>query len=146
MPYVDNKQLVLDAWKAFRTRSRDQIRPYFSPDVEWIAPDRNGTAVALGMPSGFKDRDSLMKFICEDFGRLFARDVSVEITAVIAQGEHVVVEQAFRATLFNGRTYHNSYCFVFVVRDGQIHQMREYMDTAAGNRMIFGEEKPRQLL
>jgi hypothetical protein len=33
----------------------------------------------------------------------------------------------------------NDYCFVFELRDGLIHRVREYMDTARGHRMVFGE-------
>jgi ketosteroid isomerase-like protein len=39
----------------------------------------------------------------------------------------------------NGNHYANDYCFVFELRDGLIHRVREYMDTARGHRMIFGE-------
>lgn len=42
------------------------------------------------------------------------------------------------ATLANGNHYINDYCFVFEFRDGLIHRVREYTDTARGHRMTFG--------
>jgi hypothetical protein len=44
------------------------------------------------------------------------------------------------ATLANGNHYTNDYCFVFELRDGLIHRVREYMDTAKGMRMVFASE------
>lgn len=143
---MDNKQLVFDMWKAFRTRSREQIRPYLAPDIQWIAPPGNATALALGKPSGFTDRESLLDFICDDFGRLFARDVSVEIRSALCEGDVVIMEQAFSAKLYDGRPYQNSYVFAFEVRDGQVRQIREYMDTASGFRQIFGDQPARKVV
>jgi ketosteroid isomerase-like protein len=51
----------------------------------------------------------------------------------------VIVEETMTATLANGNQYVNEYCLVFELRDGLIRQVREYMDTAKGIRMIFGE-------
>jgi hypothetical protein len=37
-----------------------------------------------------------------------------------------------QATLAHGGHYENDYCFVFELRDGLIHRVREYMDTQRG--------------
>jgi ketosteroid isomerase-like protein len=50
----------------------------------------------------------------------------------------VVIEQRLRATLPNGNAYDNDYCFVLELENGLIRRVREYMDTAKGNRMVFG--------
>jgi uncharacterized protein len=49
----------------------------------------------------------------------------------------VIVEERMRAKA-NGRDYDNTYCLVFKLQDGRIRQVREYMDTLGGERMIFG--------
>jgi ketosteroid isomerase-like protein len=136
---LDNKQIVSEVWKAFRTRSRDQIRPLIAPDIRWIAPPGVATAVALGKPAGFADRDSMMDFICDDFARLFVKDVSVEVRSAVCEGDVVTVEQTLSATLCNGKPYKNHYVFVFEVRDGLVRQIREYMDTASAYRQMFGD-------
>jgi uncharacterized protein len=59
VPKLDNKQIVFEVWKSFRTRSRDPIRPFLAPDIHWLAPAGNATALALGKPSGFTDRESM---------------------------------------------------------------------------------------
>jgi len=142
----ENKQFVLAAYRAFGARDRDKIAACFAPDAEWIAPERNGTAVALGMPSGFRGRDAIVKNLTEDVGGRLFTNSKVELLAVIADGDSVVIEQQFDATLCNGRPYRMIQCFIFVVRDRLIHQIRSFFDTALGFELIFGEETPRQLV
>ena len=50
----------------------------------------------------------------------------------------MIVEETMTATLAGGNQYTNDYCFVFELRDGLIHRVREYMDTARGHRMVLG--------
>jgi ketosteroid isomerase-like protein len=70
--------------------------------------------------------------------RLFS-EISISFRAVHADGDTVIIEEQMRATLPEGRLYDNDYCFVFVVADGRIKQVREYMDTRKGWQMVFGD-------
>ena len=63
---------------------------------------------------------------------------AAEFRGFYADGNVVVIEQRLRATLANGNAYDNDYCFVLELDNGLIHRVREYMDTAKGNRMVFG--------
>jgi ketosteroid isomerase-like protein len=84
-------------------------------------------------------RNAITDFFARDFPRLFTRDVAVAAHGVQADGDRVTVEATVTATLANGNRYVNDYCFVFELRDGLISRVREYVDTARGHRMIFGE-------
>ena len=84
-------------------------------------------------------RDEIIRFIVKDFGRLFSRDVRIDFTGLYADGDTVVAELTLSATLINGRQYRNAYCFVHALKDGKVIEMREFMDTHNGHRMIFGE-------
>ena len=136
----ENKQHVIDCWKAFASRDAAEIRKYFRDDAVWIAPYNNATALALNAPSGFASADQIAHFIANDVQKIFARDVTIDFKGVHAAGNVVIVEERMQAMLFNGRHYDVDYCFVFELEDGLITVMREYMDTAKGFRMIFGEE------
>jgi ketosteroid isomerase-like protein len=57
---------------------------------------------------------------------------AVQVRGVFADGDHVVVEQHFEATLAGGGRYENDYRFVFELCDGLIVQVREYVDTRRG--------------
>ena len=140
----ENKQFVLTAYRTFATRDKDKIASYFAPDAEWVAPERNGMAVARGQPAGWVGRDAVVRYLTEDIGRLFTGS-KVELLSVVADGDHVVIEQSFEGTVCNGRPCKMIYCFIFVVRDRLIHQVRPYFDTALGFELIFGKETPRKI-
>jgi uncharacterized protein len=135
----ENKQHVINCWKAFATRDAAQIRKYFSADARWVAQQGNATAMVANAPSGFSSADQIAGFIANDVSKIF-RDVTIDFKGIHAAGNVVIVEERMQATLFNGRHYDNDYCFIFELEDGLITVMREYMDTAKGFRMIFGEE------
>lgn len=137
----ENRNVVQDAWRAFAGHDADQISAFFTEDAEWLAPAGNATAVALEVPSHLVGRKAIAHFIATDFPRLFARDVTIAFRGVYADGERVIVEETMRATLASGNTYLNDYCFVFELRGGLIHRVREYMDTARGHRMVFGDAR-----
>jgi len=64
----ENKQFVLTAYRTFATRDKDKIASCFAPDAEWVAPERNGMAVALGQPGGYAGRDAIVRYLTEDIG------------------------------------------------------------------------------
>ncbi|MGW6316483.1 nuclear transport factor 2 family protein [Streptomyces sp. NPDC055099] len=134
-----SRTIVEDAWKAFASHDADRISAVFTEDAEWQAPPGNATAVALEGPSHLVGRERIVRFLADEFPRFFVRDVNVTFHGFYADGERVIVEETMTATLANGSHYANDYCFVFELRDGLIHRVREYMDTARGHRMIFGE-------
>ncbi|OXM66156.1 MULTISPECIES: nuclear transport factor 2 family protein [Amycolatopsis] len=137
-----NRAVVQAAWRAFATHDAKQIAAFFTEDAEWLAPAGNATAVALDAPSHMVGRDAITRFLAHDFSRLFVSDVSVEFHGFYADGDRVVVEETMSATLANGNAYRNDYCFVFELRDGLIHRVREYLDTARGHRAVFGAAVP----
>ncbi|GAB2560248.1 nuclear transport factor 2 family protein [Nocardia heshunensis] len=127
------------AWRAFAGHDAAEIAAFFTADAEWLAPAGNATAVALNGPSHMVGREVITQFIANDFRRLFVSDVVVDFHGFYADGDRVIVEETMSATLANGGRYRNDYCFVFELRDGLIHRVREYMDTARGHRDIFGD-------
>jgi ketosteroid isomerase-like protein len=129
---TDNRQLIIDAWRTFGTRDPERVGAVFAPDAQWLAPPDNATAMAIDGTSELHGRERIVRFITEEFQRVFVADVSWDVRGIYADGDHVVLEQHFEATLAGGGRYENDYCFVFVVRDGLIAEVREYMDTQRG--------------
>jgi hypothetical protein len=134
----DSRVIVQTAWQALASHDADRIAAAFTEDAEWLAPPGNATAVALDVPSHMVGGKAIAHFLAEDFTRLFVRDVAVAFRGFHADGERVIVEETMTATLADGNHYTNDYCLVFEPRDGLIHRVREYLDTARGHRMIFG--------
>ncbi|HVE55053.1 MAG TPA: nuclear transport factor 2 family protein [Ramlibacter sp.] len=135
----DCKNAVMAAWRAFASGDRARVEACLAPDAEWLAPPGNATAVALRCTHHMIGRESIVRFIVEEFPRLFVRDVRVTFGDVLCEGNKVVVQERMEAGLANGRQYVNDYCFIFELdASGQIRRVREYMDTHAGHRMVFG--------
>ena len=133
------KDIVLNAWKTFSSRDADRIAALFTDDAEWIAPKGNATAVALDHTDHMVGAKQIARFIAQEMHRMFS-DVDIAFRGVYADGDTVIVEERMRATLADGKAYENDYCFVFTVAGDRIREVREYMDTRKGWRMVFGEE------
>jgi ketosteroid isomerase-like protein len=127
-------------WRSFSSRDAAKIEPFFSENAVWIAPQDNATAKFLGERSGMSGRARIVRFILEQFPKVFARDVKLDFKGVYGDGETVVVELVLSATIANGRPYKNDYCFIHVLRDGKVAEIREFMDTYNGHRMIYGND------
>jgi ketosteroid isomerase-like protein len=57
-----------------------------------------------------------------------------------AEGDRVAARMTGAAISRSGRRYDNSYCQLFRIRDGQIAEMYEYLDTALLEDAIFDNE------
>ena len=64
---------------------------------------------------------------------------SLELSTVgtTVEGERVAAEVVAHGELADGRSYDNTYHFLFVVRDGRLHQVKEYGDTYQGYVLFF---------
>jgi ketosteroid isomerase-like protein len=73
--------------------------------------------------------------LCRDHGFAAAMadyepgSVRIEVTAMIAEQDHVVLQWTSRARMSDGEPYENGCIGVFTVRDGKIQVVREHMDT-----------------
>jgi ketosteroid isomerase-like protein len=134
-----NKDIVISLWKSFSARDEVQMRNHLTEDAAWRAPADNATAKFLGVSSGMNGRDEIVRFIVDQFPRMFAQDVKADYKGVYADGDTVVVEMTLSATLANGRRYKNEYCFIHALKDEKVIEIREFMDTYNGHRMTFGD-------
>lgn len=151
---MDSKQIVLALYSAYQSRDAEKISDLLHDEVVWIAPAGNATQVGLGLgqpedagpPRGANDlaRDAIIAFMAYNFANFF-RGVKNELRSVVADADLVVVEHRLSATLPNGRSYVNDYCFVYEVRDCKVWRIREYMDTRGGWMQVFGQDEPGQL-
>lgn len=133
------KDVVLNAWKTFSSRDTERIAALFTEDAEWIAPKGNATAIALDHTDHMVGVKQIAGFIAQEMHRMFS-GIDIAFRGVYADGDTVIVEERMRATLAGGKAYENDYCFVFTVAGDRIREVREYMDTRKGWRMVFGEE------
>lgn len=101
----------------------DSVKAMVSDDFEyWVA---GNTSL-----SGTSDLATLVAAM-PGFGEVFPQGLRIDVTGATAQFQRVALEAVSHGIVADGRTYANSYHFLFEFDDaGEIVKLREYMDTA----------------
>jgi ketosteroid isomerase-like protein len=124
----ENKKVVLGLLEAMSAGNMSAVSNALADSATWW--------VAGSFPlSGTMTK---AKF-CELFGNVGAStENGLRLTpkGITAEGDRVAVEAESYAKLKNGRTYQNQYHMLFVVRDGKVQQVKEYMDTMHANQVL----------
>jgi ketosteroid isomerase-like protein len=97
-------------------------------DVTWWVPGR-----------GIIDRKSFGQ-IATAVQSQFKSGILMQIKGTTAEADRVAVEAEAQAELKNGRTYHNTYHFLFLFRNGKIYHAKEYNDSAHAAAAFAGFE------
>jgi uncharacterized protein len=128
------KQVIRRYLYALVTGDIDTIRDSFAEDASWTIHG----ALPIGGP--WHGRDSIVDdFLQAVGGTLFEPgSQSFEFPTLIADGDTVALEWRVRARTVAGAGYDNAYCGIFVVRDGRIQEVREYLDSGYAARVLFG--------
>ncbi|MFF2654911.1 nuclear transport factor 2 family protein [Streptomyces sp. NPDC058045] len=130
--------VLQNAFRVLAGGDRAEIAAVFTEDAEWLSPPGNATSVALDAPHHMIGRDAIAHFFADDFPRLFARDLAVVFNHLHSGGGWGLAEANVAAVLADGGRYDVDHCFVFELRGGLIHRVREYADTARAHRMVLG--------
>lgn len=72
----------------------------------------------------------------------FPQGLSFEILNMTAEDERVAVEAVSSGQHVSGQDYRNHYHFLFTFRDGELLQLKEYMDTELATAVICGGQRP----
>jgi len=109
------------------------IRESFAPDAVWTIHGE------LPIAGPWRGREAIVDdFLAAVGGRLYKPGTTeFEFPTLIGEGDTVALEWRVRATTAQGGKYDNRYCGFFVVRDGRIAEVREYLDTAYAQKMLF---------
>ncbi len=119
-----NKAVALEFIRLAANNSIDDALNLLHPDATWwVAGDPARLRVA-----GLKDRARIERLL-HGLKKALPEGMRMTVTGVTAESERVAVELDGIGTWHNGRSYHNHYHFLFVIRDSMIVSVREYMDT-----------------
>ena len=111
----------------------DTIRDSFADDATW-------TVVSdLPFAGPWCGRDRIVTdFLGGVVSALFEAGSHVfEFPMMIGEGETVALEWRVQARTAAGQAYENNYCGLFVIRDGRIAAVREYLDTQYAAELLF---------
>jgi ketosteroid isomerase-like protein len=73
---------------------------------------------------------------------VFPQGIAFRILNMTAEQDRVAVEATSSGEHVSGQHYANHYHFLFVIRDGKIAVMKEFMDTEMVTDIICGGQRP----
>jgi uncharacterized protein len=110
----------------------DAIAASFAEDATWSL---HGNLPLSGTRRG---RAAIMDFLVAAGGLYEPGTQRFTFGEITAEGDRAVLEWRVRGTASaTGRPYDNAYCGVFVIRDGQIAEVREYLDSLHAADVLF---------
>ena len=124
-----NKQTVKHFMEVFSSGNVDATLALMADTATWW--------VAGSMPiSGTYDKEAFGKLLGGVSATCKGGAIKLMAKAFTAEGDRVAVETESLADLNNGRHYNNHYHFLFVVRDGKVESVKEYLDTMHTNAIL----------
>ena len=132
-PQAGAREVLVRYLDALTAGDLAAIEDSFAVDATWWL---HGETPLAGLRRG---RAEIMDFLLSA-GALFAPGTQeFEFGDIVAEGDRAVLEWRVRGRgAATGSAYDNAYCAVFVVRDGRIAAVREYLDTHHAARALFG--------
>lgn len=126
-----NKKVVTEFVEAMRISDVAKLKTMITDDFSWWIIGKPEYLATAG------EHDS--KYFLGFFkgAELFPEGADFKTTSMIAEGNTVAAEAEFKAKTAMGSYYENYYHFLFIVEDGKIKRMKEYMDTYHA-KMTFG--------
>lgn len=131
-----NPRQVLERYLNALTRGDlDTIRDSFAPDATWTIK------AALPIAGPWHGRDEIVDtFLAAVMSERFEPGSHVfAFPTMLVDGDTVALEWHVSARTPSGEPYENDYCGVFVIHDGEIVAVREYLDSGYAARVLFPE-------
>jgi uncharacterized protein len=119
-----NKKLVRDFLDHYAHGRYAAALAMLAPDSRWWLPGHPQEFPA----AGWVDKPTVERRLASNL-KLLPNGLEIIVGEMTAEGDRVAVEAESKATLVNGTLYHNRYHFLFVLREGRIQAVKEYLDT-----------------
>lgn len=134
MSVEENKRVIEGFIKSLDQGDAEGILGAYAPDVSiWTA--------GSNWFSGEHDLAEAGELVASILGQ-FPQGLQFRIEGLTAEGDRVAVEAESQGRHRDGRSYCNKYHFLFVLRDGKIVRMKEYMDTWLAGEFLGREAAP----
>jgi ketosteroid isomerase-like protein len=123
MSAADNKNIVTAIYAAMAEGDGRPFNAAMAEDFTWIL---EGTGA---WSRTWRGRETVRRELLKPLFAQFATPYRCRAERIIAEGDSVVVLARGEVTTLAGKPYNNSYCFVIRMRDGEMVELREYLDT-----------------
>ncbi|MGH7878775.1 MAG: nuclear transport factor 2 family protein [Candidatus Binataceae bacterium] len=124
----DNKKVVMGLFEAINSGNGPALMGLLADSATWWV-------LGTFPLSGTKTKAQFGELM-GSLGTKIDGGLRVTPLGVTAEGDRVAVEAESYAKMKNGKTYQNKYHFLFQVRDGKVHQVKEYIDTMHANDVL----------
>lgn len=139
---TDSMAVIRRYFNALQAGDKLAIRSFFAEDATWTLK-----AGELPMSGTWEGRDRIIDgFFATAMANYQPASIDLELTAMIAEQDQVVLQWTSRARTRDGRPYENGCIGVFTVREGKIQHVREYMDTLYASEVAFTDSSRRSSL
>jgi ketosteroid isomerase-like protein len=134
MGIEQNKRIAVELVQALARADKQKVLSLYADDFElW-------TAGSLPF-SGSHTREEAAALMDGILGA-FPDGLDFELRAITAEGERVALEAESVGRHASGLEYRNQYHFLLVIRDGKVHQLKEYLDTERAREVLVDGAAP----
>ena len=119
-----HKQIAAELFARFSSGDIEGVLALMSDDVSWRIPGKP----ELSPVAGIYNKERLRRL----FSRMIAQlqdGLKMTVIGSVAEGDLLAVEVVSSGDLRNGRSYRQEYHFLLSFREGEIAEVREYLDT-----------------
>lgn len=120
-----NKEAVNKAFAAWAAGGQTFFDDMLAPDVVWTI---KGSSPSAGVHRG---KQALIDGAVKPLSTRLQRQIRPTIRNLWADGDHVIIEWDGEAVAKDGKTYRNSYVWIFRMQGGRATEVTAYLDLAA---------------
>ena len=130
MGAAENKQLMQ---RVFAELSNGNGQPF----MDALADDARWTVIGTSPWSrSYHGKRAIAEELMRPLFRQFADRYTARAVRIVAEDDVVVVEARGQVNTKSGRPYNQTYCYVFQLADGRVHELTEYLDTELVNAAL----------
>ena len=130
MELEENKKLVNEFIVAMQNSNVEKLKTMITNDFSWWIIGKPEYLVTAGE----HDTDYFLGFFKGT--ELFPEGPEFKVVSMIAEDNKVATEATFKAKTAMGTFYENTYHFLFIIENGKVKRMKEYMDTFSAKRLL----------
>ena len=125
-----NKELVQEFFYLLSSGSDKYLDFYNDESVIWTAGEN-----AIG---GSRSKSEVVGF-AKSVLDSFPEGITFNVVNLVAENDYVAAEVEGSAMHVSGKPYNNKYHFLLKIKNNEILELKEYMDTQLAAKVLLGE-------
>ena len=125
-----NKELVQEFFNLLSSGSDKYLDFYNDESVIWTAGEN-----AIG---GSRSKSEVVGF-AKSVLDSFPEGINFNVVNLVAENDYVAAEVEGSAMHVSGKPYNNKYHFLVKIKNNEILELKEYMDTQLAAKVLLGE-------